>query len=93
MYSNAFLSTNSAVITNLILEGPKRLVSKETPPLLGSTCEEIFLNFHSLELLKQRSLKVFVRNLKHHETMKSVYFETLRLTFRENKYSKETLMK
>ena len=28
MYSNAFLSTNSALIINLILEGPKRLVSK-----------------------------------------------------------------
>ena len=42
-------------------------------------------------------VKSFVRNLKHHlrrETMKSVYFETLRRSSRENNnYSKETLMK
>ena len=82
MYSNAFLSTNSAVTTNHIrVKRPKRIVSKETPPWLGN-----FLNSHPLELLKQPSWKVFVRNLKHHlrrETMKSVYFETLRQTFRE----------
>ena len=61
MYSNAFLSTNSAVITNHIrVKRPKRLVSGD-PTMVGVDVPRNFFEFSLSRIAKTALLKSFCK--------------------------------